>query len=45
MGLIIMRLQKDVEELINICKKVMVLNQKKTVSDLEKNDQDWVLKK
>jgi len=26
MGLIIMRLQKDVEDLINICKKVMVLN-------------------
>jgi hypothetical protein len=33
MNLIIGRLQKDIEDIIGVCKKCMVLNLKKTVSD------------
>lgn len=33
MSLIISRLQKDIEDMIGVCKKCMVLNIKKTVSD------------
>lgn len=33
MNIIIGRLQKDIEDMIAVCKKCMVLNLKKTVSD------------
>jgi len=33
MSLIIGRLQKDIEDMISVCKKCMVLNIKKTVTD------------
>ena len=45
MGLIIARLQKDIEDIINVCKQCMVLNMRKTVSDQAKNDQDWIIMK
>ena len=45
MNLIIGRLQKDIEDIIGVCKKTMVLNNKKTVSDQQKNNQDWILMK
>lgn len=45
MSLIITRLQKDIEDMIGVCKRCMVLNLKKTVSDDQKNEQDWILMK
>lgn len=33
MSLVIGRLQKDIEDIIGVCKKCMVLNMKRTVSD------------
>ena len=38
MGLIIARLQKDIEDIINVCKKCLVLSLKRNVSDDSKND-------
>jgi hypothetical protein len=41
--MIVARLQKDIEELVRICEKVLTLNINKSVTSKEANENDWTL--
>ena len=44
-GMIVARLQKDIEDLVRICQKVMTLNIKKAQGSKDVNDQNWTLQR
>jgi|TARA_B110000285_G_C15073474_1_gene589311 hypothetical protein len=41
--MIVARLQKDIEELVRICEKVLTLNMNKSVASKEASENDWTL--
>lgn len=43
--MVVARLQKDIEDLVRICQKVMTLNIKKNPGTKEINDQNWTLQR
>lgn len=42
-SMMVARLQKDIEELVRICEKLMSLNINKAISSKESNEQNWTL--
>jgi hypothetical protein len=44
-SMVVARLQKDIEDLVRICQKVMTLNIKKAAGNKEVNDQNWTLQR
>lgn len=44
-SMVVGRLQKDIEDLVRICQKVMTLNIKKNPGTKEVNDQNWTLQR
>lgn len=40
-GLIVQKIQKDIDDLVQICQKLMTLNMMKAVSNKDQNDKNW----